>query len=253
MNVRAFASLGYFLVGFCLMPPHALASDYAQRKSAASQHCETINPSDYQSGLAFNPDGYRSFYTQSECFQNAAVQFRDMSLCDRVRRRWSLFSSSWGISKSHCRELVLDGMNADRAEIETEKQHYISGQLKLRGFQILRNGNGRDFDILPEFETAYGHGYNLTFEIIGIRAQPILLHSDGYYLDRNSNLRIFVRQADIRARFPEFQLNHPYQVKATVALSVGNGGASGYWSDDFLESIFPAVTRCETLTIESKF
>ncbi|MBS1805408.1 MAG: hypothetical protein JST28_18760 [Acidobacteria bacterium] len=253
MNARAFKFLACFFASCGLVPQPGFASDYVQRRAAASRHCETINPSDYQSGLAFNPDGYRSFYVQSECFQNAAVQFRDAPMCDRVRRRWSLLSSSWGISPSHCRELVSDGMKADRAEIETEKRRYHSGQLKLRNFQIRRNGNGRDFDILPDFTTGYPHGYTLTFEILGVRDQPVLLHSNGYYLDQNSRLNLFVRQSEIRARFPEFQTDHPYKVRATVTLSMGKGGMSGYWSDEFLESIFPAATRSKTLAIDIRF
>jgi len=253
MILRPIALLACFLAGCSFVPQRCHASDYLQRKTAASSHCETIDPSEYQTGLAFNPDGFRSFYVQAECFQNAAVQFRDTSLCDRVRRRWSLLWSNWGVSTAHCRKLVADGMAADRAEIETEKQKYSAGPPRLKTFSIQRNGNGRDFDILPEFTAGYAHGYTLTFEIVGIRDQPILLHSDGYYLDQNSDLRIFVRQAEIRARFPEFRLNHPYKVRATVILSIGNGDMSGYWSDEFLENIFPARARSQSLTIESEF
>lgn len=252
MNLRTSAFL-VFILAACFFAPRCLASDYAQRKATASQHCETINPSEYQTGLAFNPDGYKSFYVQSECYQNAAVQFRDASLCDRVRRRWSLLWSSWGVSTAQCRKLVASGMEADRTEIENEKRRYLASPPRLRNFQIKRNGNGRDIDILPEFSAGYPHGYTLTFEILGVRDQPVLLHSDGYYLDPNSRLRIFVRQAEIRARFPEFQLNHPYKVRATVTLSIGNGGMSGYWSDDFLERIFPAHERSQSLTVESSF
>lgn len=233
--------------------PQALASDYAQRKAAASLHCEAINPSEYQTGLAFNPDGYRSLYVQSECFQNAAVQFREATMCDRVRRRFSLFSSSWGVSTEQCRKLVDQGIATDRAEIEAERLSYLIGPPRLLSFRIERNGNGRDFDILPEFAPGYSHGYTLSFEIIGARKDPVLLHSDGYYLDQNPNLRIYVRQSEIRTRFPEFQLSHPYQVKATLTLSVGNGGLSGYWSDEFLEKEFPARARSQTLIKESAF
>jgi len=103
------------------------------------------------------------------------------------------------------------------------------------------------------FTAGYPHGYTLRFEIIGVGAEAVLIHSDGYYLDQNSNLRIFVRQSELRARLPELQLEHPYKIRATVTLSIGNGGASGYWSDEFLESIFPAHARSQSLTLESKF
>ena len=237
----------------CLSPNASRASDYAARKAAASQRCEAIDASESQSGLFFNPDGYRSYYVQSECFQRAAVQFRDPALCNRVRRRWSLFSSSWGVSSAQCEKLVANGAAADRAELQQQKQRYLAGPIRLRSFHVERNGNGRDFDFIPEFSAGDAHGYGLTFEIVGPRAQPILLQSDGYYIDANSRLRIFVRQADIRSRFPEFQLNSNYNVRATLTLSIGNGGDSGYWSDQFIESIFPVSQRTQSLTIESKF
>lgn len=252
MNRKAvFAFVGCTLL--YLLPQQAASRDYAQRKADATQRCQTIDPDEYQTGLAFNPDGYKSYYQQSECFQNAAVQFRNASLCDRVRRRWSLLWSSWGVTSEQCRKLVAQGVAADRAEIETEKQRYLAAPPRLRTFHVQRNGNGRDFDILPEFTSGYAHGYTLTFEIIGERDRPILLHSDGYYIDPNSQLRIFVRQSDVRALFPGFQLNHAYKVRATAVLSIGNGGLAGFWSDEFLESVFPARERSQTLTIDSKF
>jgi hypothetical protein len=251
--LRNVAHLGCLLAIAGFVAPCCLASDYAQRKAAAIHHCDTISPSEYQTGLAFNPDGYKSYYVQSECLQNAAVQFRDNSICDRVRRRWSLLWSNWGVSTAQCRKLVAQGIAADRAELELEKHRYSAGPPQLTSFRIQRNGNGRDFDILPAFTSGYSHGYTLTFEIFGDRDQPILLHSDGYYLDQNSSLRIFVRQSDIRARFPEFQLGYLYKVRATVTLSIGNGGLSGYWSDEFLESVFPSRMRSQSLTIDSIF
>ena len=74
------------------------ASDYASMRSSALAQCGKIAPSEYQTGLLFNPDGYRSYYVRSECIQKVAIQFRDALLCAQVRRRYSLFSSSWGIS-----------------------------------------------------------------------------------------------------------------------------------------------------------
>ena len=116
-----------------------------------------------------------------------------------------------------------------------------------------RNGNGRDFDIVPEFTAGYAHGYMLTFELVEVQQQPVLLHSDGYFIGGDSRLRIFVRQAEVRARFPGMELNHVYKVRATMTLSMGNGGLSGYWSDAFLESVFPVRERTQSLTIESRF
>lgn len=240
-------------VFFCLLPCASPASDYEARKARAKQQCDAIDPNAYQTGLLFNPDGYRSYYVQSDCFQKVAIQFRDSSLCERVRRRWSLFSSSWGISSAQCQKLVSEGVQADRAELEKEKQLYTAGPIRLLRFQIERNGNGRDFDLIPEFSAGHAHGFRIIFEIVGVSQQPILLHSDGYYVDANSRLRIFVRQADIRSRFPQFQIDHAYNVRATIIFSVGMGGASGYWSDEFIESVFPLRERSQSVTLLSRF
>ena len=231
------------------------AIDYRTARSAAVTRCEAIDPAAYQSGLAFNPDGYRSFYLRSECLQAAAVQFRDESLCAQVRQRRSLFSSSWGYSPAQCRKLVTAGIAADRAELEAMKRLYAGGAVQLRGFRIERNGNGRDFDIVPTFSAGYAHGYVLTFEILDANAggTPVQVHSSGYYLDAVSNLRIYVRQSDIRARFPGFALDRPYQVRATAVLDVGTGGQAGYWSDAFIDRVFPIRDRTQSLTIRTVF
>jgi hypothetical protein len=209
----------------------------------------------YQSGLYFNPDDYRSYYVRSECFQTAAVQFRDESLCTHVRQRRSLLSSSWGYSPSRCRALVAEGIKEDYSALEAMKRLYSQDAVRLRTFQIERNGNGRDFDVVPVFDGNYAHSYVLTFEILGPTdtAAPILFHSSGYYLDSRSNLRIYVRQAEIRDRFTGFALNHPYQVRATAVLDVGTGGPSGYWSNAFIERVFPIRSRSQSITKQTVF
>ena len=91
-----------------MSPSHSLRG-YTELRMAALKQCQAIDPADYQSGLFFNPDGYRSYYVRSECFQKTAVQFRDEALCAEVRQRVSLLSSSWGYSRTRCRELVAQG------------------------------------------------------------------------------------------------------------------------------------------------
>lgn len=228
----------------------ASAADYAALHSSAVGHCQTIDPNAYQTGLIFNPEGYHSMYLRSECLQNAAVTFRDASLCSQVRQRWSLFSSSWGVAPDRCRKLVSDGIASDRIELENEQRVYTGRALKLQSFRVERNGNGRDFDLIPQLSADYPHAYNLTFEILqpGTAGAPILLYSSGSYLDAKPNLRIYIRQADIRHRFPGFRLAHPYQVRLTVILDTGFGGPSGYWSDAFIESVFPLRQRSQSLT-----
>ena len=134
------------------------------------------------------------------------------------------------------------------------KKAYASGGVRLREFRIERNGNGRDVDILPAFTGTYAHGYALTFEILPDPSGAYtLLHTSGYQLDEKSNLRIYVAQADIKQRFPGFSLNQSYTVRATVALEVGSGGQSGYWSPAFIEGVFPARERSQSITRQARF
>src|SRR5437773_10887804 len=131
------------IVGLLFEVTSVFPASYDELRSAALKQCQAIDPAEYQSGLFFNPDGYRSYYVRSECFQRTAVQFRDEALCARVRQRRSLFSSSWGYSPGHCREIVAEGKAADRTELENVKRLYVADGVRLRAFQIERNGNGR--------------------------------------------------------------------------------------------------------------
>ena len=230
------------------------ATDYDRRRWSEVNRCSAIDPGDYRTGLLFNPDGHRSLYVRSECFQEAAVEFRDASLCDQVRERRSLFFSSWGYAPERCRRLVAEGVATDRAELAEMKRLYAADAVRLRTFRIERNGNGRDFNITPSFTGGYGRSYFLTFEIIDTDSgTPVTLHTSAYYLDARSNLGIYVKQADIRERFPEFMLNRPYRVRASVVLDVGNGGPRGYWSDAFIERTFPAAERTQSMVLDASF
>jgi hypothetical protein len=227
------------------------ALQYDQQRAQAIEACERIHPAAYQSGLWLNPDGYRSYYERSRCFQDAAVRFRDAALCAQVRRRWSLFSSSWGYSASRCRTLVAEGQSEDRAALEALKRAYAAGPMTFAEVRIVANGNGRDIDIIPRFRGSYAQGYRLTFEILRPEAQggPVLLYSDGHHLDKDeSNLYLYVPSSDIRRRFPAFEFGGVYTVRGTVALSIAAGGPSGYRSDAFLESVFPARERSQSVT-----
>ena len=241
-------------IGLCFKAAPSFSAGYDDQRSSAVKTCHAIDPAEYQSGLIFNPDGYRSYYVRSECFQRTAVRFRDETLCRQVKQRVSLFSSSWGYSSGRCRELVAESIAADRKSLGEIKQKYLAGAVQLRDFRVERNGNGRDFDIIPTFSGDYGHGYTLRFGVVYPATSPeILLHSSGYYVDDTTNLRIFLSQEEIRKRFPDFALNRSYLVRATIILDVGNGGPAGLWSDGFIDGVFPARARSQALEKEVRF
>jgi hypothetical protein len=253
--IRSRRGVAAGVLGLVLGAHAALAAGYEELRVASVERCRAIDPDESQSGLLFNPDGYRSFYVRSECFQRAAVQFRDTGLCDGVNRRWSLFSSSWGISRRHCRDLVAEGAAADRARLEEARELHRRGSMRLRDFQIERNGNGRDFDLLPSFTGSRGQGHLFRLEAVGVGpgGRDALLHASGYYVDPRSSLRIFLRQAEIRQQIPDFALGRPYAARLTLVLDVGHGGPAGYWSDTFVEGIFPARERMQSLEREVRF
>lgn len=230
----------------------ASGSDYAGQYADAVSNCGTINPKDYQTGLVFNPDGYRSLYTRSACFQKMAIKFRDSTLCDEVRQRRSLFLSSWGYSKSNCEKLVSAGIQSDLDAINALRIEYEKGHRVLEDFRIERNGNGRDFDIIPQIAGEGAHNYRLDFILIPkqTRTAPVLLHSSGFYLNGKNDIRIYVRQADIHKQYPSFELNQTYDVRALLVLAIGNGSQGGLWSDAFIDEHFPERKRTQLLTRE---
>jgi hypothetical protein len=233
----------------------AFAASYDELRWSAVNQCQAIDRREYQSGLLFNPDGYRSYYVQSECFQKTALEFRDPSLCANVRQRRSLFSSSWGYSKANCDQLVAENIAADRKLLEEKRNGYLNRAIQLRDFRIERNGNGRDFDIIPTFTGEAANFYNLRFDILlSLPAgETVLLHASGYYLDRNSNLRLYVRQEDLQARLREFSSAEIYAVRATLILNVGDGAQGARWSDSFVERVFPAGERTQRLERKVRF
>jgi hypothetical protein len=242
----------------CLLPTGiaAAGNDYDQQHADAVSACEAIDAREYQSGLSLNPDGYRSYYLRSQCYQKAAIRFRDLKLCSKVRQRHALFSSSWGYSTTNCKKQVEEGIVRDRAAIGQMKRNYQQGHVRLSGFRIEGNGNGRDFDIIPEFTGTGAHGYRLVFEIIpddpGV--PPVLLEDSGFYLQGDTdNIRLYVPQQEIRDRFPGFALNKSWQVRATLVYSVGTGSYQGKWSDSFIENQFPESSRRQTLMQEIRF
>jgi hypothetical protein len=234
----------------------AAGNDYDGLRKNAVRACAAVDARGHQSGLMLNPDGYRSYYLRSRCYQDAAIKFRDIKLCKKVRQRRALFSSSWGYSKSNCKILVEKGIAKDRETLDRMKTEYAQGHVRLSDFRIERNGNGRDFDIIPEFSGTGAHGYDLRFEIIRKDSglSPVLLKASGFYLEGDTNnIRMYVPQEDIRKRFPGFTLDESWQVRATLVYSTGTGSYAGKWSDAFIASRFPVSTRTQTLMKESRF
>lgn len=247
---RYFFSMKKFVLGLILFlfsnGTVALADNFADRRAAAIKNCQAIRSTDFQSGLWLNPEGYRSFYIRSECFQRAAEDFRDATLCDNVRERRDFFSSSWGYSKRNCLQLVRAKFEKDRASIEAEKTGYAQGPVRLTDFMIVANGNGKDFDIKPVFSAGYAHGYHLDVTLIDPQAhgKSALIHSLGYYLNGQDNILIYLPTKDIYERFPQLSLDRPYTVRVQLTCSAG----SSDMNEVFINDVWPDKERSQTLT-----
>lgn len=234
----------------------ALGSAYDDQLESAVAQCESVDEDAYQTGLAFNPDGYRSYYERSQCFQRLAIKFRHDLYCSLVKERSSYVFSSWGYSEDNCNKLVTQGKRADNSTLGRVKEAYNSNKVRLLEFEIEVNGNGRDYDIIPKFSAGYSHAYTLEFKILNSKneAQDAVLDSSGFYLGRaDENIRIYVPQERILENFPLFNKGNSYLVRATLVLSVGTGYQNGMWSDKFIDRVFPAHERSQHLDQEFVF
>lgn len=64
--------------------------------------CESISPFSCVTGSIFNPRGMHTYYLKSACYYELAQQSGDLSLCDKVKERKSLFFDGSSISKQAC-------------------------------------------------------------------------------------------------------------------------------------------------------
>jgi hypothetical protein len=233
----------------------AFSEWYVTHRAAALQKCESIDPDDYQSGLAFNPDGYRSYYKRSECLQSAASTYRDESLCKDVKERWTLLWSSWAISGKRCRELVAEGLDKDRPFLEKIRGDYAARPSRLVDFRF-QNNNGINYGIFSKFEPrGFEYRYTLRYELVAPDAPggAALLAAYTGPFGNGSSIGLGVTAADLRQRFPAFTPGRSYPVRATFVLEVPNGGGSLMWSEAFIEKYFPRSTRTQVLEKEISF
>lgn len=231
-------------------PIRAAADDdvaYDSARDAALNRCRAIDPNDAQTGLLFNPDGYRSYFVRSACLQDVAATFRDATVCAQVKERTSIFFSSWGYSPRRCVELVQQGEAADRRDLTTLRRQYEAAGITITDVQIERNGNGRDYDIVPTFAGRFAHAYTLSVDVVAPGGEMVRIHSSSTYIDDASRLRLYLRRSELIARFPGFQDNASYPVRAVLTLDVGHGTPSGYWRPALIEQLFPLMIRSSTI------
>ena len=229
----------------------AEADQLAERYATAVNKCKTINPDEYRSGLAFNPDGYKSYYVRSKCFQHAAIDFRAPVLCSEVSQRLAFFSSTWGYSERNCRKLVKEKQAKDRIYIEEDKAKVANKFVRLNDFTVAVNSSGRVFILSPTFTSGHGHSYRLNITLIDPQdnTHSALIHSKGYHLDGKGKILIHLQSKEIRERFPKFTLNRPYTVEANLVLVTG----SASMNEKFINEVWPLEDRSQTITKNMTF
>lgn len=131
----------------------------------------------------------------------------------------------------NCRRLVHGQTETDRRALEHLKAAYASGRLELKDLRVERNGNGRDFDLVPTFGGTGKGSYLLTIEILpGNSRSPVPVYSAGHYVEPDANLRLYVTGAEIRRRLPDFVPGGRYTVRTTMTLSVPSRPPD-FWRD----------------------
>lgn len=228
-----------------LWPAVALpASEYHNSLATQVASCQEIDADEYQTGLLFNPDGYRSYYLRSACLQRLAVEYRNPDLCQEVKRRRALFSSSWGYSTRNCQLLVAQKLTEDRNELQTLRQTYLAAPMSVSQLTVESNGNGRDFDFIPRFNDGMPYGYNVDFQLVDNNGdRHVILEYGGYLAGSDSNIRLFLTRQELLARFPSLAFNRPYAIDVIVSPSLGLRKLDGWLRPDILEQDFPYAER----------
>lgn len=230
----------------------ALAVHYDDDAASARARCEAIDPKASFSGLWLNPDGYQAYYAQSECYQRFAIQFRQLSACDRVREKRALFSSTWGYSESRCRDEVEKGIATDTEELSSLRRAYLADPVRLTALAIERNGNGRDYDFVPAIGHGFRHAYRLSiWAIVDAKRHP--LTQQRFHLSGGEHLRLFETREALAARVPGFSPGKTLAVEADLVLEVGSGGSSSRWSPEFIARVFPRSERRQTIELVAEF
>lgn len=237
-----------------IVPLQGFTAEVETLLQQAVSRCELIDPRASQSGLLFNPEGYRTYYERSACIQRAAIAFRERELCVQVKRRYALFSSGWGYSRSNCRDLVDAGIAEDSAELEVLRQNYFAGPVRLISVRMERNGNRRDYDFIPRFADGYQAGYQLDFYVTdGSGTKHLILQHGSYLRGGSDNIRLYLERERLLVRFPDLELGVNYNMEVHLVLSIGIGGPGSWLRPSFVEEVFPEQTRTEVFTTSVTF
>jgi len=250
-NLRYYCSMNKVFSFFLLLFSAWAQADYAARLSAAQLRCEAVPAMESHSGLLFNPKGYRSYYGRSACYQRLAVDFRQPEFCKMVWRRFSVFASSWGYSEENCISLFEQAALDDAESIAVIRDAYLRGPVRLIDAVLRKNGNRRDFDLLPAFTAGYASSYLLTFYIVNNQGDKVQIAEQGFSLGEAApEISLYIKQEDIISRLAGFDEHQQYEMlfELRLMLPLGRGGA--VWPLQWVDSFWPETERVQRLTLK---
>lgn len=165
----------------------AVAAD-ASGATTGGHACAAIPADRYVTGLFFNPEGMQTYYQRARCYQELAVRLRDPAVCARVEERRSWFLDGSAISPGACREAVAAQRRRDAAAATR-----LRPPQRLKDIAVVRDNNGRDFDVLVRTTGGDGAGLRLTLVLLDATGRPHVLHSAPQPMDdRPAELSIFI-------------------------------------------------------------
>ncbi len=237
-----------FLVICGLLLSAYVQADYRERLAAAKARCETIPARKSHTALWFNPEGYRSYYERSMCYQELALHFRQPQFCQRVRQRRSLFGSSWGYSEQQCGKLVRQAISQDAASIEKLRDIYIHNPVQLIGVKLRQDGNGRDLDVLPVFSAGARQAYRFSVFIVDARGQRHRLIEQAFSLGQaKPSIVLFVKRGKVMRAAPGFSPSAPKLWVFELELVLPAGRGQALWPPAWLENRWPRAQRVQAV------
>ena len=221
-----------------------VSADYQEQLERMVANCEQIPAFKSHSGLVLNPEGYQAYWERSACYQKLAIRFRKSSYCEKVFQRYALFSSSWGYSKKTCKKRVAEEREKDKAYLLSLRDQFARTPVILVDLDIIKNGNGKDFDVIPLFTWGYKSSYEMTLSLIDEQAERYDIAKTSFLLGEDRpDIRWFIRRQMFEDAMPGFDDKEQYIVESRLTASVSVGRSNSVWDPNWIESVWPRKER----------
>jgi len=222
----------------------SVSAGYQEQLERALSNCEKTPAFKSRSGLFFNPQGYQAYWERSACYQKLAIKFRQSSYCKKVFQRYTIFSSSSGYSRQNCKQQVAEEREKDEAYLLSLKNKFARGPAILVDLDIIKNGNSKDYDVIPLFTSGYKSSYEMTFSLIDQHATRYDIDKTSFVLgEEKPKIRWFIPRKIFDDAMPGFDDTDQYIVESWLTASVPVGRANVTWDPRWVESVWPRKER----------